>query len=189
MNVSNRLLTAHTVLREVGLFVLSVVVALLLVRTDAFRGLITAAAEWRWLGSFVAGLLFTSIFTTAPAVVTLGEIALTSPLWLVALFGACGAVVGDAILLRVLRGHVVEDFLHLLSSRGVRHRLKLIGRLRAGRWLLGFLGALTIASPLPDELGLLLLRLAHVRLRTFVALSFTLNFLGILIVGAVARAV
>lgn len=187
--MANRLLTTHALLREVGLFILSIVVSVLLVSTGAFDWLIGAAAEWRWVGSFVAGMFFTSIFTTAPAVVTLGEIARTAPVWQVALLGAAGAVIGDAIIMRFLRGHMVSDFLHLLGSRGMRRRLRAIGRLRTGRWLMGFLGALTIASPLPDELGLLLLSLAHVRMRAFVAISFGLNFIGIVIVGLVARAV
>src|SRR3989304_3240061 len=73
----------------------------------------------------------------------------------------------------------------LASSKG----LELLGsfiagiffRLRFFRWLIAFLGALVIASPLPDELGLMMMGFSKMRTLFFIPISFLLNSLGILI--------
>jgi hypothetical protein len=46
-------------------------------------------------------------------------------------------------------------------------------------WLAPVVGALVIASPLPDELGITLLGIARLRNWQFVVLSFIFNFAGI----------
>ena len=53
--------------------------------------------------------------------------------------------------------------------------------------LFPFLGALLIASPLPDEFGVALMGLAKMPTSEFVPISFSLNFLGILVIGVLAR--
>ncbi|MFH1990444.1 MAG: hypothetical protein ABIJ19_01135 [Patescibacteria group bacterium] len=64
-----------------------------------------------------------------------------------------------------------------------------IFKLRIFRWSLAFLGALVIASPLPDELGLMMLGFSKMKTSLFVPVSFLFNSLGILIIGLIARAV
>lgn len=64
-----------------------------------------------------------------------------------------------------------------------------IFRLRIFRWSIAFLGALVIASPLPDELGLMMLGFSKIKTSFFVPISFLLNFLGILVIGLIAKAI
>ena len=61
--------------------------------------------------------------------------------------------------------------------------------LRIFRWLIAFLGALIIASPLPDELGLTMMGFSKIKTSLFIPISFLLNSLGILIIGLIAKAV
>ena len=49
------------------------------------------------------------------------------------------------------------------------------------------MGGLIIASPFPDELGIGLLGFSKMRTRWFVLLSFTFNFIGIFLIGLVAK--
>lgn len=60
-------------------------------------------------------------------------------------------------------------------------------RLRSARWLMGAVGMLIIASPLPDKLGIALLGFSKTKQRFFLLLSFTANFLGILAIGLAAQ--
>ncbi|MDP3800322.1 MAG: hypothetical protein Q8Q90_02755, partial [bacterium] len=55
------------------------------------------------------------------------------------------------------------------------------------RWFTPFLGALIIASPFPDELGLVLMGLSKTNTKVFIPVSFGLNFIGILIMGLLLR--
>ena len=57
------------------------------------------------------------------------------------------------------------------------------------RGLLFLLGGLIIASPLPDELGISLFGFSKAKTSWFVPLSFTFNFIGIVLIGLVAQAV
>lgn len=172
--------------RDFSIIAASVAVSLFLLSTGAIEEVLTSTAEFKYLGIFVAGLFFTSVFTTAPAIVILGEFALASPLWLVAALGALGALIGDLVIFRFVRNDLAGDFTQILS-RTARHHLHVLSELRLFRWLIPFIGALIIASPLPDELGLALLGFSKVPLRFFVPVSLAFNALGIVLIGLVAR--
>lgn len=136
--------------------------------------------------SLIAGAFFTSIVTTAPAIAVLGELSLEGNLYMVALVGAFGAVLGDFIIFSFVRDRVSKDAAFLL--RGPRMmRILHIFKHRRFRRILPFVGALIIASPLPDELGLALLGLSKVSNRYFFAISYSMNFLGIVLIGLAAR--
>lgn len=136
--------------------------------------------------SFVAGLFFTSFFTTPPAIVVLGELAQEGNLFLVAGVGALGAVIGDYILFMFVRDRVAADASELLSGPRLKRFMRIMKRSHFRR-VLPVVGALIIASPLPDELGLALLGISKMRTRSFFILSFCMNALGIMLVGLAAR--
>ncbi len=175
------------ILIDVGLIVMSVLVAVILASTHALTRLITATSGLELLGTFIAGMFFTSIFTTAPAIATLGEIALTQSIYITALVGAIGSVLGDLLIFRFVRDRVAADILELLREEGVLRRARKIFRFKHFRWFTLLAGALLIASPLPDELGIALLGFSKVSARYFIMLSFVFNFLGILGIGYTAR--
>lgn len=136
--------------------------------------------------SFLAGLFFTSLLTTAPAIAVLGELAQEGNLFLVAAVGAMGSVVGDFLIFMFVRDRVSRDAEFLL--RGPRMmRIFHVFKHRRFRRILPWVGALIIASPLPDELGLALLGVSKLRNRTFVFISYSMNFGGIVLVGLAAR--
>ncbi len=173
--------------KDLGIIALSVVIAVILVRTDALVSLLTRTEELEFWGSFIAGIFFTSIFTTAPAIVTLGEIAQEYPIILTAFAGAVGAVVGDLIIFRFVKERFSEHLMEMVGTQGGRRRLKHLLKVRSFRWLTFLVGGLIIASPLPDELGVALLGFSKMKMSGFIAVSFIFNFIGILIIGVAAR--
>jgi hypothetical protein len=172
---------------DVLIIIVSVAVALALSQTGILMSLLASAAGWQLVGSFVAGLFFTSVFTTAPAIVALGEISLVHPLLSVALFGAIGAVVGDLIIFRFVRDRFSEHVLTLVGHRSLGKRVQALLKLRLFRWVSFFVGGLVIASPLPDELGISLLGFSKLTTQSFIVLSFSFNFVGIVLIGLVAQ--
>ncbi len=169
-----------------AIIILSIVVAVILVKTGALESLLSSTQELRFIGSFVAGMLFTSIFTVAPATVVLAEIAQSNPVFWVAFFGGIGALVGDLVIFRFVKDRLSDDFLYLIK-KSKSERLISIFRLRLFRRLIPFVGALIVASPLPDELGLTMMGLSKMKTSLFIPLSFLLNFLGILVIGLIAK--
>src|SRR3989344_1214229 len=77
---------------DAALMAVSVIFALYWLKTGAMEDLINSAADFEILGILIAGMLFTSVFTTAPAIVFLGKLGQVEPLWLVAVVGAFGTL-------------------------------------------------------------------------------------------------
>ncbi|MCI0558491.1 MAG: hypothetical protein MN733_08355 [Nitrososphaera sp.] len=180
--------TNNEFFKDIGILVLSILVAIVLVQTRVLAQILTATQGITFLSSFVAGIFFTSIFTTAPAIAALIEIAQTSSLVWVSFFGAFGAMCGDFLMFRFMRDRFSEHLLHTIHLQGARRRLKHFLKPRLFRRLTFVIGGLIIASPLPDELGLTLLGLSKTKTSWFLPLAFVCNFAGILLVGLVARA-
>jgi len=180
--------TTH-ILVDITFIALSVLVSFILIKTQVITSILTSTKELELLGSFIAGMFFTSIFTTAPAMATLGEISLYQPILLTALVGAAGAVVGDLLIFRFVRDRVAADILELLQEKDVVRRVSKLFTFRHFRWFTLLAGGLILASPLPDELAVALLGFSHVSTRYFAYLSFAFNFLGIIGIGLAARTI
>lgn len=185
MNTSNR---KNFLLQDMALIVLSVVIAVILVKTNVLIRILISTQELGLLGSFIVGMFFTSIFTTAPAIVTLGEIARVNSIMPTAILGAMGAVIGDLIIFWFIRDRFSEHLMELVKHQGAGKRIKVLIKLKFFRWLTFLVGGLIIASPFPDELGISLLGFSKMRTLWFIPLSFVFNFIGILLISWVAKA-
>src|SRR5258708_40308412 len=84
--------------RDLVIIALGILITLLLVRMGALGKILTATEEQAYVGSFIAGIFFTSIFTIAPASIALAVMSHSTPAYLVALWGALGALMGDVFL-------------------------------------------------------------------------------------------
>ncbi|MDP2934019.1 MAG: hypothetical protein Q8N81_07910, partial [bacterium] len=101
--------------------------------------------------------------------------------------GGLGALIGDLIIFRFVKDRVSEHFYYLMRV-SKSERLFSIFKLKLFRWIIPFVGALIIASPLPDEIGVTMLGLSKMKNSYFILLSFLLNSAGILIIGLIAKA-
>lgn len=164
----------------------SVLIAWFLISSGAFSSILADTDAGRIFESFVIGIFFTSAFTLAPAAVFLGELSQHVSPWTVALFGALGAMCGDLLLFLFIRDRLADDIKAMFPKRAVRHVLNSF-HLGFWKWLAPILGALIIASPLPDEFGLSLLGLSRTRLAVLMPVAFVMNFLGILLVASIAH--
>lgn len=176
-----------------GIIVASAVVAVILVATHLVDLVLAKTQVSYLIGSFIAGIFFTSVFTSLPATVALGEIAQINGVLGVAFFGAVGSLLGDLFIFRFVRDNIRRDLDFIIDALQREERwLKIhrkLSELRTLEWLIPLLGALIIASPLPDELGLLLLGLSRVKTGYVAGLTFMLNFLGIIGIGLIARSI
>ncbi|HCR10878.1 MAG TPA: hypothetical protein DIU47_02555 [Candidatus Pacebacteria bacterium] len=158
---------------------LSVVVALFLVQSSAVHRLLEVSRELQIVSAFLAGVFFTSVFTVIPATAALFVLGEEShALWL-ALIAAFGSVVGDTFILKFIENDIFSDAKLFVTSK-TRATFRHILQKKLFRLPLTLLGALIIASPLPDELGIALLDIAKIKMKSFYLISFALNFLGII---------
>lgn len=166
----------------------SIMVAVGLAQSGAIDRLLAWVALPLPIESLLAGLFFTSVFTTAPAMVALGALAQGGgSLVVVSVFGALGAVMGDLFIFTFIRGRLATHAATLINCDGPMGRLCTLSELRLFRYLSLFIGGIVIASPLPDELGLAFLGLSRIRTSLFLPLSFAFNFIGILLIGTIAQ--
>ena len=168
--------------------VISVGVAIYLVKTGMIHQLVYSIGELKWFGIIAAGMFFTSAFTTAPAIAVLGTFAGTTSLPVLAILGGIGAVIGDYIIFRLIKKRVTRDFQYLLSF-SKNKRFKAIFQTKVFRFFVPFIGAMIIASPLPDEIGVAVLGISKINDHWFFPLSFLANGAGILLIGFAAQAI
>ena len=134
------------------------------------------------LGAFLTGIFFASTFTVAIAASIFLSFSQTHNPLAIAVIGGLGAFVGDSFIFKFLKDDLIADFEYLEKffpqkiARRVFHS-KLIF------WFAPILAAAMIASPLPDELGLLILAGIKLRYHHFFILSFFLNTVGILTIS------
>ncbi len=172
---------------DLGVIAFSIVVAVFLIKTGIIETVLNQTQGVWFLGSFIAGAFFTSMFTVAPATVALGVIAQASPsLFIFAILGGLGALCGDLIIFRFVRDRLATDIMQMLnlSKRG---RIRSFMRLKLFTWLTFSIGALVIASPLPDELGLAMMGVSKTKTSLFVPVSFVFNSIGIFVIGFIAK--
>jgi hypothetical protein len=162
----------------------SVLLAWFLISSGALSSILAETNFGKIVESFVIGFFFTSAFTIAPAAVFLAELSRTISPLVVALVGALGAMCGDLILFLFIKDRLAVDIEALFKKRVVRHFLNSF-HLGFWKWLAPLLGALIIASPIPDEFGISLLGLSRVRIIVLLPIAFVMNFLGILFVAKV----
>ena len=158
---------------------LSVVVALFLVQSSAVHRLLEVSRELQIVSAFLAGVFFTSVFTVIPATAALFVLGEEShALWL-ALIAAFGSVGSDTFILKFIENDILSDARLFVRSK-TRATFRHILQKKLFRLPLTLLGALIIASPLPDELGIALLDIAKIKMKSFYLISFALNLLGII---------
>jgi hypothetical protein len=175
---------AHkNLLADVCVIVASIFFAIWLSTSGLVEGALGLVSGSVVFGGLIAGFFFTSIFTTAPAIVMLSFLAQAHTPWEVAIWGGLGAVMGDLLMFGFFKDRLARDFYALFHINMNSPRVFRIPRFR---WLLLLLAGLVIASPFPDELGLTVLGFSNARTSTVAFMSFVFNSLGILALAVIA---
>jgi hypothetical protein len=181
-SVISRLWAFHNTL----LLVASLVLLYVALRTETATVLIGLAAGFGYVSAFITGFFFVSTFTVAPAAVLLFHLAESLNPVLLALLAGVGTVLGDFVLFRFLKDRVYEEFAPYVHKIGESHLTLLLKTPYFG-WFAPVLGALIIASPFPDELGISLLGLSKISTVQFMALTYVLNVAGIFLIILLAQ--
>lgn len=167
--------------KNLTLFFVGLVVAFSLSRFEVFHNFLLNLNSLGYLGAFLAGVLFVSTFTVATGAVILLVLAEKLSAIEIGLIAGAGGVIGDLLIFRFVKDNLEEEIKPLYESLGGNHLTKIL-HTKYFKWTFPVFGALVIASPLPDELGVSLLGLSKLKTYQFIFLSFLLNALGIFLV-------
>lgn len=167
--------------RDLIIIGISVLLGIFFAQTGVLENLLSSASSYIIIGSFLAGMFWTSAFTVVPASVALLEISRMNSIWPVAIAASAGAFFADIIIFRFIKDDLDEDIMEFIRhSRFHIRRFHFLWKLKAFRWMFSILGAIIIASPLPDDIGLAIMGLSKTNTHFFILTSVFLNFIGIL---------
>lgn len=165
-----------------------VVVAYWLSKSGILTEWVARSEGTEFIAVFLAGIFFTSFSTFPLTLALLNALAQTQvPTPAIALLAGLGAMIGDAGLLSTLRVSFLDDASAYLVKLTHGAFEVAVGQ-KAVKILAFLLGGIVIASPLPDELGLSLMGIAHIPTRYILLVSYIFNVLGVAGIVLAARA-
>lgn len=160
------------------LIFISILLTIFLSKNDFLNQHIFNISQIPIIGSFIAGILYVSA-STAPfgVFLLLGLSKTLSPIE-IAITAGLGGVVADFVLFRFFKGDLIGELTPIYNKLGGRHLTRLMYH-KYFRWSLPIVGAIIIASPFPDELGISLMGLSKIKTYQFVLLSLFLDIGGV----------
>lgn len=131
-----------------------------------------------FLGSFIAGILYVSASTAVIGILMLSDLSKTLSPIEIAIIAGLGGAIADFVLFRFFKGDLISEIKPIYNRLGGKHVTKLMYH-KYFRWALPVIGALIIASPFPDELGIALMGISRIKTYQFIILAFILDSLGV----------
>lgn len=173
------------------LLIFSLLISIYFLLSPDFYILLHSLKSLSYLGVFISGIFFSYILTTGPATISLFLFGQTISPFHVALIASLGATASDFLIFSLIKYKVAHHF-------GIFDRIKAWLKYRKFfiyikshgllKYLIPLVGALIIASPLPDELGIAILGASKYDNKKFFLLTFAMNALGIFIVASLGAA-
>jgi hypothetical protein len=172
--------------KNTGFLVISLFLFFFLADTPFVQNIINFIGNFGYLGAFLVGILFVSVFTVAPASVILFKLADSlNPLG-VAVAAGSGGLLGDYLILKYLKDRVFNELEPVFMNHGGKPLRKLF-KTPYFAWMLPVVGAIIIMSPFPDEVGLGLMGISKVKTWKLLALLYLLDVIGVFLIIIAAK--
>ncbi|EKD86200.1 MAG: hypothetical protein ACD_37C00417G0004 [uncultured bacterium] len=177
------MLAKHLQFRYKNLTILfiSVISAIILSRFQPFHDFLLHLGGLGYLGAFLGGILFVWIFTMPTGLLILLTLNETMPSFELAVIAAIGALIGDLTIFKFVKDDLLTEVEDIYNHFGGSHLTHILHS-KYFHWTLPVVGALIIASPLPDEVGVSLMGISKMKTYKFILVSLILNFAGIYLV-------
>lgn len=162
------------------LFLLSLAVGIFILRSPQLHDAITHLGNFEYIGAAVAGFFVIMTFTVIPSLAVLLTLSETMHPVLLSLLAGLGGMCGDYLLMRYFRSETDQ----LLADTTLRNHqfLKRVMRSKIFHWVGPLIGAIIVASPFPDEIGITLLGITKLETRKFLLLVFALDTIGVFLI-------
>lgn len=163
------------------IFIISLSIAWYLLKSGILNNLVDRVLPITFAAEILAGSFYTSLLTSPISIAMLLVLAQKQNPIILALIAGLGAALVDLLMVKFFRDNLNKNF----SIFSKQLKLDLINnflKLLKLDFLIPLLGALIIASPLPDELGLFMLGASRLKYYQVVLLTYALNTAGILLI-------
>ncbi len=168
--------------KNLTFLLISIIVALFISRYEPFHNFLLNLGDFGYIGAFIAGILFVSTFTVATGAIILLVLAeRLSPIEIGILAGL-GAVVGDFLIFRFIKDNLAREVNDIYEHIDGNHHIKRVFHTKYFSWTLPVIGAIIIATPFPDEIGVSLMGISKMKTYKFLLVTFILNAIGIFLV-------
>lgn len=154
-----------------GIGIASAVVLMQVVSTATLASLVQRTGA---IGVLIVGAMYSISITSPTATVVLANLHEQFNPLVIAAIGALGALAYDGLIFTIARKET--------KTRTGERLHRALERIPIPSWLWFAIGGLIIASPLPDELSSGMFGVLATSRKRFAVFSFTMNFIGILIV-------
>lgn len=168
--------------KNITFLLLSLIAAYYFFQNENIHSLLLHLGKFGYVSAFLAGMLFVSTFTISiGAIMLLVLLEYLNPVEICIIAGM-GSVVSDVMIFRYIKtaGFLkeIKAFYKYFGGNKISHlfHTKYFG------WTLPVIGALLIASPLPDELGVSLMGISKMKTIQFMFIAFLLDSIGIFLV-------
>jgi len=164
--------------------IIAIIFAYLIFSNAFVKDSISGLDDWGYLNAFIAGVFFAFGFTSP---LSAGLFITLNPenIWLVGVIGGLGAMLGDLFILQFIRFSFMDEFKKLKKEKISKEIEKSISKTLGNKmkiYLMYAFAGILIASPLPDEAGVIMLAgLTKIKPYILSVISFALNTIGILV--------
>lgn len=156
----------------------SIILTIFLSKYDFLNEFLFRTRHIPFAGSFIAGILYVSTSTAALGILILTDLSKELSSIEIALLAGLGSAVADFAIFRFFKSDLLSEITPIYNKLGGRHITKLMHH-KSFRWSLPIIGAIIIASPFPDEIGIGLMGLTKIKNYQFILLCFALDVAGV----------
>lgn len=166
---------------------ISIIAAIFLSRYEPFHEFLLKLGGFGYIGAFVAGVLFVSTFTVATGAIILLVLAeRLSPIE-IGIIAGLGAVFGDFVIFRFVKDNLANEVESIYNHIDGDHHIRRVFHSKYFSWSVPVIGAIIVASPFPDEIGVSLMGISKMKTYKFLLVSFILNTIGIFLIVSASK--
>lgn len=173
--------------KNLSFLIIGVIIALFLSKSQLLHAFLLNIGNLGYLGAFFAGALFVSTFTVATGAVILLILSENLSPIEIGIIAGLGAVLGDFTIFRFIKNSLIGELESIYNHVDGNHHFTKVLHSKYFSWTLPVIGAIIIASPFPDEIGVSLMGISKMKTYKFLILSFLLNSIGIFLVVSAAK--
>lgn len=164
--------------------IIAIILAYIIFTNPLVDNFVLGLDKLEYLGVFIAGMLFSFGFT-APFSAGFFIVLNPSNIWLAGVIGGLGAMISDLLIFKFIRFSFRDEFNNLTKEKASKRLKSKINKITGNKiriYLMYIFAGFLIASPLPDEAGIIMFAgLTKIKTKFLALIGFLLNTLGILI--------
>lgn len=169
--------------------ILGILVAIFLSRNPYLHNFLVQLGDLGYIGAFFAGMLFVSTFSVATGALILFILAESLHPLEIGLIAGVGGVIGDLMIYAIVKDGLKRELVDVYNHIDSDHHILKLFHSKYFSWTLPVIGAIIIASPLPDEFGVSLMGISKIHPLKFMLISYSLNSIGIFLTVSTALVV